>query len=1216
MLPSIAKKVKKISRFLGMSILLLPAPALAQLTWGPGGAGGTGTWSSSSLDWYNGSSNVIWVSGDIAIFNGTAGVVMVTGTQTARQLTFSSSSGNYTLTGGTLDGYSSGLGIQATSSARINSSIVGVSGTIFTESGAGTLSLGSTLSGFSQLDLSGTLSGGTIDGASAGLAIQATGNTSLGSSIVGSSGSTLTESGTGTLTLGSTVSGFNQINLSGTITGGTIDGNSSGLTIQTNSSGSMDSYLYGTSGTVLTKSGSGSLALGDSVIVGFSQINVTAGTLSMGYGQANNDSGTGASINLANAANVILALNEGTVGFGSLSGGGALGGIVEPSSTTENSTLQLEGVSEASFAGVLQDNGGGKLSLYVANSQTLTGVNTYSGSTSVDDGGTLILSGSGSIAGSTSIGIASGGTLEIDNSATNSASRLSTTAPISMASGSTFLYQGSSSAASAETFGQIDLGLYGAAEVEVNAGSGQSATATFAGLSNPNPDQGGVIDFSGTGTTRITGLSNTDGIIGPYATYGGTEWASLDSNNDVVPFSNYNTNINSALATDNVKIAGGGLTTLQSSEAINTLNLQDSSGNSQTLDLGGQTLSLQGILSSGSSGTAIQNGTLSVTYIINANSLTVGASITNSTGLIKSGTGTLILTGTSTYSGVTTIDEGTLQIGNGGTTGSLPNSVEILGGNLIFDRSNTVTQGVDFSGAELGLYLTSLTQAGTGTLALSGNNYILDLTAQNGTVSFDSVSAAGGDQPLGTGLTVYVGGAGTTGTLQYTGGSGTLTQNITGLGNGVLVNSGGGILTLSGTLTKSGTVLTFGGGSFNVTGQITGGTSGTFDSDLVVNNGSIVTLDNSNNNYTGPTDVYGGATLKDGLTNALPQGTVLTLGDINDGAVTNTFDLDGNNQAIAALNSTSNGGSNVNIVTNGATSGANILTLTGVNSDGASVNGTFGGIIQDGLAATTALAVTGGTQTLTGSNTYSGGTTIVEGTLLANNSSGSATGSGNVAVDIGGILGGLGTIAPTSGHSITVASGGNISPGTAPQGSVAQNSLNISDASLSSPVLIFAAPSGATRTVAQLTFNLGSGTAPTDSSGLSFAGSSSYIKLTSDVAGEVQFNNNLLQFNDLTNGRLTINGNYLLFQGGSDSDYAGLTLNGNGQIIAGLYLTGASDAYYNSSELFLTDGDIYVDVVPEPSVWTLLSGGFAFLILTMRRPSPFSKKATGKHGKE
>ncbi len=64
-------------------------------------------------------------------------------------------------------------------------------------------------------------------------------------------------------------------------------------------------------------------------------------------------------------------------------------------------------------------------------------------------------------------------------------------------------------------------------------------------------------------------------------------------------------------------------------------------------------------------------------------------------------------------------------------------------------------------------------------------------------------------------------------------------------------------------------------------------------------------------------------------------------------------------------------------------------------------------------------------------NTYSGGTSITAGTYYANNASGSATGSGTVSVSSGATLAGNGTIAPTvgSGSAVTVADGGNITPG-------------------------------------------------------------------------------------------------------------------------------------------------------------------------------------------
>ena len=51
------------------------------------------------------------------------------------------------------------------------------------------------------------------------------------------------------------------------------------------------------------------------------------------------------------------------------------------------------------------------------------------------------------------------------------------------------------------------------------------------------------------------------------------------------------------------------------------------------------------------------------------------------------GTGTTILTANNTYTGGTTISAGTLQLGNGGTTGSIVGNV-IDNGTLAFNRSD------------------------------------------------------------------------------------------------------------------------------------------------------------------------------------------------------------------------------------------------------------------------------------------------------------------------------------------------------------------------------------------------------------------------------------------------------------------------------------------------------------------------------------------------
>jgi fibronectin-binding autotransporter adhesin len=82
----------------------------------------------------------------------------------------------------------------------------------------------------------------------------------------------------------------------------------------------------------------------------------------------------------------------------------------------------------------------------------------------------------------------------------------------------------------------------------------------------------------------------------------------------------------------------------------------------------------------------------------------------------------------------------------------------------------------------------------------------------------------------------------------------------------------------------------------------------------------------------------------------------------------------------------------------------------------------YGGVISgSGSVAKTA----SGTVTLTGANTYSGNTTNSAGTLLINNTSGSGTGTGNVAVNSGSTLGGNGFIS----GAVTINSGATLAPG-------------------------------------------------------------------------------------------------------------------------------------------------------------------------------------------
>lgn len=103
-------------------------------------------------------------------------------------------------------------------------------------------------------------------------------------------------------------------------------------------------------------------------------------------------------------------------------------------------------------------------------------------------------------------------------------------------------------------------------------------------------------------------------------------------------------------------------------------------------------------------------------------------------------TGTTILAGNNFYVGTTNIAAGTtLQIGNGGATGTLGAGAITANGALIFNRSGALTVGNAISGSG------SLTQNGAGTLTLIANpTYTGATTVNNGTFILNASHTGGG----------------------------------------------------------------------------------------------------------------------------------------------------------------------------------------------------------------------------------------------------------------------------------------------------------------------------------------------------------------------------------------------------------------------------------------------------------------------------------------
>lgn len=115
----------------------------AQLTWGVGGAGGAGTWDTTTLNWWNGAANVAW-NGGSAVFAGTGATVTSTFPgPAASSLVFNAP--GYTIQSGWVTGSASGLTVTTNSDATIGSTLSkATAGPTLTKNGAGMLAVSGT----------------------------------------------------------------------------------------------------------------------------------------------------------------------------------------------------------------------------------------------------------------------------------------------------------------------------------------------------------------------------------------------------------------------------------------------------------------------------------------------------------------------------------------------------------------------------------------------------------------------------------------------------------------------------------------------------------------------------------------------------------------------------------------------------------------------------------------------------------------------------------------------------------------------------------------------------------------------------------------------------------------------------------------------------------------------------------------------------------------
>ncbi|MHB8570955.1 MAG: beta strand repeat-containing protein, partial [Metallibacterium sp.] len=405
-------------------------------------------------------------------------------------------------------------------------------------------------------------------------------------------------------------------------------------------------------------------------------------------------------------------------------------------------------------------------------SWTATIDNVLAGSAGLDktDYGTLILGGSNTYAGGTTI---SGGMLQISSDVN-----------LGAASGGVTLdggILGISGTSDTTTARSVTLGSAGGGLDIEDAGntftlaSALSGTGGFAKLGAGSLILTGANSYSG-GTTIAQGLLQI-GNGGASATLGTGNV--LDNGALSFDTSGSNTLAGVLSGTGSLAQMGSGTTTLTANNSYSGTTMIDAG----TLQVGsgGSSGSL------GSNTSAItDNGTLALDL---SGTTTLMNAISGIGSLTQMGSGTTILTGANSYSGTTTIEAGTLQVGNGGSSGSLGSNTGAItdNGTLALDLSGTTTLMNAISGSG------SLIQMGTGTTILDGlNSYSGGTTVSAGTLEIGDANsptaAIAGDVSVASGATLR--------------GHGTIGGSVTNAGT-VMPGGSMGILTINGNYTQS-----------------------------------------------------------------------------------------------------------------------------------------------------------------------------------------------------------------------------------------------------------------------------------------------------------------------------------------------------------------------------------------------------------------------------
>ena len=458
-----------------------------------------------------------------------------------------------------------------------------------------------------------------------------------------------------------------------------------------------------TSNTTTTVASGATLALAGGITVSAREaltLNGTGATANMGA-LHNISGGNTLSGTVALAGNTTIT-NANTGAGNTLTLGNTLS---RAAGTTTTTNLTLAGAGNTLISGAIQTGAGG-LSKTGGGTLTLSGTNTYTGATTVS-GGTLKLGADNVVSDSSNL-VVNGGTFDLD-------SYFDTVGGVQLTGGGSIIASGltlDADKAASSTKGTLTLG--GGGNFDLQHGTVSAKLAGGAGLNKT------------TGST-VT-LSGDNSFSGAVTVSGGV--LSIASNNALgATGASSGTTVNNAV----LELAPSGGTNLNTAAEALTLNngtLRNASGN----NVWNGTINLTGAGTIDNQRTAVGSTqsltlTANITSTSNQNLTVTGVGNTHIQGNIQTGTGSLTktgggmltLSGTNIYTGVTTVNDGELELANTGGTALHDSSDVVLAstGNPKLTVTNSETIASLAGGGEVeiasGQILTVKNSAGTNT---------------------------------------------------------------------------------------------------------------------------------------------------------------------------------------------------------------------------------------------------------------------------------------------------------------------------------------------------------------------------------------------------------------------------------------------------------------------------------------------------------------------